>query len=137
MATRDRIREFLDRAQTVEEALKVNEQLSKVEAQIEEIQGRMNYLRDRAAYSTVDVQLVPDRPTPTPTPTPVAWRPGQTFNQASGALGTVVKGLLDLAIWVVVLLGPFLVPIGLVIWLVVWLRKRRRQHPAVPAPTES
>jgi hypothetical protein len=28
-------------------------------------------------------------------------------------------------------LGPFLVPLALVIWLVVWVR-RRRQRPALP-----
>jgi hypothetical protein len=138
-ATQDRIREFLDKAQKVEEALQVNEQLSQVEAQIEEIQGRMNYMQDRAAYSTINVQLNPERPTPTPTPTstptptptPVAWRPGETFRDASDVLSSILKGMADLAIWVLVVLGPFLVPLLLLIWLIVWLR-RRKTRPATP-----
>jgi Domain of unknown function (DUF4349) len=138
-ATQDRIREFLDKAQTVEEALKVNKQLSEVEAQIEEIQGQMNYMKDRAAFSTINVQLNPERPTPTPTPTstptptptPVAWRPGETFQDASDVLTSILKGLGNLLIWVLVVLGPFLVPLLLIIWLIVWLR-RRKTRPAPP-----
>jgi Domain of unknown function (DUF4349) len=147
-ATQARIREFLDRAEKVEDALKVNEQLSQVEAQIEEIQGRMNYMKDRAAFSTINVQLNPERPTPTPTPTstptptptPTAWRPGETFRDASDVLTSILKGLADLAIWVLVVLGPFLVPLLLLIWLIVWLRRRKTrkpppQPPEPPAPT--
>jgi hypothetical protein len=138
-ATQDRIREFLNRAQTVDEALKVNKQLSEVEGQIEEIQGQMNYMKDRAAFSTIDVQLNPERPTPTPTPTstptptptPVAWRPGETFQDASDVLTSILKGLVDLLIWVLVVLGPFLIPLLLLIWLIVWLR-RRKTRPAPP-----
>ena len=54
---------------TVEEALKVNAELSKVEDEIEKIKGRMNFLKDRAAYSTLTIGLEPVQPSPTPTPT--------------------------------------------------------------------
>jgi len=42
-ATADRIRDFLKKAQTVDEALKVNQQLSQVEKNIETIKGKLNY----------------------------------------------------------------------------------------------
>lgn len=48
-ATRDRIRQFLEQAKTVEESLRVNEELAVIEEQIEQVQGRMHYLFDRAA----------------------------------------------------------------------------------------
>jgi hypothetical protein len=145
--TRDRIREFLDKAATVEEALKVNQQLSDVEGQIEEIQGRMNYLKDRAAYSTIDVTLSPQMPTPTPsptptatpTPTPVAWRPGKTLDSAASSLGSLLRWLGDAVIWVVVVLGPCLVPAALLVALVFWLRRRqqrRKAPPQTPEPAE-
>ena len=153
-ATRDRIREFLDKADTVEEALKVNEQLSEVEGQIEEIQGRMNYLKDRAAYSTIDLQLIPERPTPTPsptptvtpsptptpTPTPEAWLPSETFQGATDVLTTIVRGLVDLGLWVLVVLGPFLAVSALAVGLfIVWRRRRTRKAPPPepPSPDES
>ena len=144
-ATRDRIREFLDKAETVEEALQVNEQLSQVEGQIEEIQGRMNYLKDRAAYSTIDIQLNPERPTPTPsptptvtpTPTPEPWLPGETFQGATDVLTSIVKGLVELGIWTLVVLGPFLAAVALVVGLIiVWRRRRTRTEPP-PEPSES
>ena len=50
-ATEARIREFLAQAKTVDEALKVNQQLSDVQGQIEQVKGRMNFINDRAACS--------------------------------------------------------------------------------------
>lgn len=56
-ATQTRVRAFLDQAVTVEEALEVNHQLSQIEGQIEDIKGKMNYLKERASYSSITVQL--------------------------------------------------------------------------------
>jgi len=141
-ATQARIREFLDKAVDVKEALEVNAQLSQIEGQIEQIQGQMNYLRDRSAYSTIDVQLVPQRPTPTPsptptptpTPTPAAWRPGQTFKSATGTLSSIVKGLVEVAIWIVVVLGPFALPVIIVAWLLIRRQRRAGRPRTPPAP---
>lgn len=115
-ATAARTREFLAQAKNVEEALKVNEQLSALEAEIEQIKGRMNYLKDRAAFSTMVVNLEPQRPTPTPTPTatPVAWMPDKTFEAATGTLERILRSLGDLAIWLVVVVAPFAVPVAIV-----------------------
>jgi hypothetical protein len=136
-ATAARIREFLKQAQTVEEALKVNAQLTEIEGQINQVKGRMNFLQDRSAFSTLLVNLEPERPTPTPTltptvtttptptatPTPVIWQPGETFTAATGTLGSILRGLGDLLIWFVVLGGPVLVIAAIV--AAVWLRIQR------------
>jgi hypothetical protein len=135
-ATRDRIREFLAQAKTVEEALKVNEQLSQVEQQIEDIQGRMNYLKDRSAFSTITVEIIPDLPsgTPTPTatatstPTPTAWSPGDTFSHASSTVASAYRAITDLAIWFFVVLVPVTAPFALIGWLG-WRFTRRKQAP--------
>lgn len=144
-ATRDRIREFLDQAKTVEEALQVNEQLSEVEAQIAQIQGRMNYLFDRASYSTINIQLEPLLPeiTPSPTPTrsptvtPTPWRPGETAVGAVNSLGRFLRGFVDFMINLVVLVLPvFLLTLGVplvVIWWL-WRRYRRRKARKTPVP---
>ena len=125
-ATAARIREFLNQAQNVEEALQVNTQLSQIEAEIEQIKGRMQYLKDRAAYSTLVVNLEPQRPTPTPTPepTPVGWQPDKTFKQASGALTDILQALGNLAIWFGVVVAPFAVPATLIAVVVSRGRKR-------------
>ncbi|HNB52063.1 MAG TPA: DUF4349 domain-containing protein [Anaerolineales bacterium] len=129
IATRDRIRTFLDQAQTVEEALAVNEQLSEVEGEIETIQGQINYLADRAAFSTITVTInpnLPELPTPTPYPTstPEAWKPGETFGQATKTLQNAYQGLFDLLIWIVVVFIPIIAPFVFVGWLVWFVIKK-------------
>jgi hypothetical protein len=142
IATRDRIRQFLDQATTVEESLRVNEQLAAIEEQIEQVQGRMNYLFDRAAYSTITVQLDPDlpqptpaptptpTPIPTPTPTPTPWTPVQTVQQAGNTLASIVRVLVrfftEMIIWTVVVIVPLVGPPTLILW-VAW-RLLRRWH---------
>jgi len=117
-ATRDRIRGFLDQAQTVEEALKVNEQLAAVEAEIERIQGQINYLAGRSAFSTIAVNVEPDLLplAAAPEPTPVVWSARATFAEASAALQIVAQRFADLLIWFGVVILPFILLMLLVAW---------------------
>jgi len=155
-ATANRIREFLSKAQTVDEALKVNQQLSDVEKQIETIKGKMNYIDDRSAFSTITVDLREPRPTPTPTftptatatptptatpmptATPVGWHPDETFGKAVSAQATLVKGLVDLIIWFVVVLLPYLIGLAVLLWLLmrfqVWMNKRIKSRSQIKPP---
>ncbi len=117
-ATRDRIRGFLDQAQSVEEALKVNEQLAAVEAEIERIQGQINYLAGRSAFSTIAVNIEPDLPplVAAPEPAPEVWSANATFIEASAALQIVAQRFADLLIWFGVVILPFILLILLVAW---------------------
>ena len=120
-ATRDRIRSFLDQAQTVEESLRINNELAAIEDQIEQVQGRMRFLAGRAAFSTITIQLdpelpVPPAPTPTPEPVPYRWDPGATFQNASSVAVKFGQLLADAFIYLVVWV-PFAIPV-LLIWIV-------------------
>jgi Domain of unknown function (DUF4349) len=134
-ATRARLLVFLNEAKTVAEALQVNQELSKIEQQIEEIKGRMNYLQNRSAYSTVTIELEPVPPvipptptrTPVPTATPVQWKPGETFKTASHSLVTVYQVLINVLIWIVVVIVPFVAPPVLLGWGIWYLVKRRKK----------
>jgi len=150
-ATETRIRSFLDKAATVEEALQVNEELSEITAQIEDVKGKMNYIKELAAYSTITVHLSPEIPTPTPTATstvtptptatptatPVAWRPGETFEGARYVLGNIVRTLGNFLIWVIIVLGPFALLLGLIVWVATWARRRLKRGQAASPPTVS
>ncbi len=131
-ATRDRIREFLDQAKSVEEALQVNAQLAAVEAEIEQVQGRMNYLFDRAAFSTLTIEVSPDlpslpTPTSTPTPTPEApWDPGAIAQDASETSIAIFQGLTGMVLWFVIVLFPFIAPV-LLVGLVLMRRATRKK----------
>jgi len=129
-ATRARIQEFLKDAKTVDEALRINQQLSEIEGEIEQLKGRMNYLADRAAFSTITVNFEPELPilTPTPTPTiaptftprptstPVPWKPGETFSNAKKAVTFTYRGIADFLIWLFVVILPVFLPFILVLW---------------------
>ncbi|MDD2922159.1 MAG: DUF4349 domain-containing protein [Anaerolineales bacterium] len=123
-ATRERIKSFLDQAKTVDEALRINQELSNIEAQIEQIKGQMNYLQDRSAYSTITINFEPKLPevvsTPTPTPmptaTPKAWVPAETFNNAKESLSYAYQGIGKFLIWVFVFFVPIFAPPVLILW---------------------
>src|SRR5262245_10677409 len=145
-ATEARIREFLKQATTVEEALKVNAQLTEIEGQINVLKGRINFLSQRAAYSTISVQLPQtppptptpsptSTPTPTPTPTPLpAWDPGKTAGQATATLSLILQALGTVAIWLAIVVLPLVLPVVLILLLIrVALRRLRRpRRPAEP-----
>jgi hypothetical protein len=118
-ATRERIKSFLDDAKTVDEALRINAELSEIERQIEEIKGRMNYLQDRSSYSTITITLEPELPeiVPTPTPEPKPWSPGETFEDATKTLTSAYQGIVELLIWFFIVLLPILAPPIFLVWL--------------------
>jgi hypothetical protein len=123
-ATRERIKQFLKDAKTVDEALRVNQELANIEAQIEQIKGRMNYLSDRSAFSTITVNLEPEFPvltptptsTPKPTATPIPWKPADTYIEAKGTLTVVYQGIANFLIWVFVVILPIVLPPALILW---------------------
>lgn len=158
--TRDRLRSFLDQAENVTETLAVNEELKQVEEEIAVIQGRINFLQDRSAFSTIDLTINPWIPTPTATatatatPTPTAtplptaevWRPGDTARVAAVRLQDSAQNTADFAIYNGIVCGPWLLLLLLFAypgWRLsqrwrLWLRRdgRERQeriHHDVPA----
>jgi hypothetical protein len=134
-ATRDRLLELLARAERVEDALQVNQALSDVQGQIEQIQGRMKYLRESAALSTISAELRPLPATP-PIIDEDSWQPLLVAREALTGLISFGQALLNLAI-------------VLLIWSPIWLtlllagrwglrrlgtRRTNRIPPVPPAP---
>jgi uncharacterized protein DUF4349 len=118
-ATRDRLLTFLDKAATVEEALKVNESLSQIQGEVEQVKGRMQFLKQSAALSTVTVTLAP-----VPAVAPIVEEGGwQPLAVARGALRSLVElgqGLANVAI-VLLVWTPVWLPLVL---LGLWARRR-------------
>ena len=54
-AVRERLEQLLAKANKVEESVLIERELERVGGEIERIEGRMKFLRDRAAYSTITV----------------------------------------------------------------------------------
>lgn len=141
-ATAARVRTFLEEAETVEEALAVNQELSELEAEIEQVKGQMRFYEGRSAFSTITVSLEPQLPTPTPTPTVTptptptpgpGWDPGETLQTSAGVLESLVKGTITVLIWFLVIVGPFALVALIIFLLVRWIWKRTRK----PKSTQS
>ncbi len=124
-ATAARVREFLAQAKTVEESLRVNQQLSELEAQIEQVKGQMQYYEGRAAFSTIALTLTPDVAAVEPEPT--VWDPSKTFERATDVLVKLAQVAADGAIWLGVLLGPVVIVILIGLALVIFGRRALRR----------
>ncbi len=133
-ATAARIRDFLDKATKVADAIEVNQQLSDVEGQIEQVKGRMQFLKDRSAFSTIALTLNPQIPTPMPSPiaTPVPWQPGKTIDAAGNTLGNLLRGLVDAVLWLGIVVLPLAIPVVAVIAGVMYFNRRRKGKKASP-----
>lgn len=106
-ATRNRLLDLLGKASRVEDALQVNQALTDVQGEIEQIQGRMKYLSQSAAFSTITAELQPVPPLPSIVE-PDSWQP---LRVAQGALAGLVEFGQALASLAIVFL----------VWLPVWL----------------
>jgi len=129
-ATADRVRSFLDQAATVEEALAVNQELSRLEEEIEAYKGRIQYLENRADFSTITVSLTPDE---LAQPIEVGgWRLGGAAREAVEALLGALQGVARILVWIVVFLLPLaiiiLLPLAIIIRLVLRRMGRRSQR---------
>ena len=115
-ATATRIRSFLDDARTVEEALRVNQQLAQVEEQLERLKGQRNALEQRAAFSTITVEIAPPAldGVITQNQPDEAWSPSETFAEATEVLMALVRRVVDAGIWVAVVGLPIVAVVGAV-----------------------
>lgn len=129
-ATADRVRSFLDETETVEEALAVNQELSRLEEEIEAYKGRIQFLENRADFSTITVSLTPDE---LAQPIEVGgWRLGGAAREAVEALLGALQGVARILVWIVVFLLPLalivLLPLAIIIRLVLRRMGRRSQR---------
>ncbi len=136
-STAERVRGFLEEAQNTEEALAVNQELSRLEGEIEAIKGRMQFLSQSAAFSTIAVNLTPDALSQ---PIEVAgWRPEGVVRSALETLISALQGLANVIIWLTIFCLPIALIIGiplLILFFIISAIRRRRQSNAPAAESE-
>jgi hypothetical protein len=133
-ATASRVRNFLDEARNVDDALAVNQELSRLEGEIEVIKGRMQYLSQSAAFSTLTISLTPDILSQ---PIEVGgWRPRGIALEAVRALIDTLQGLAGILIWFAIYLLPLIILLGVPTWLFVRFLVRQRRRRRAAAATE-
>lgn len=115
--------ELLDAADSVEDTLKVTQELASVRAQIEQLEAQQENINGQVAFSTITLSLSSEG-----TPSG-AWQPGLQAQQAWAALLLGFQALANILIITVVSLPLFiawilitLVAIRLGMYAVTWLR---------------
>jgi hypothetical protein len=110
------------RVGSTSDILEVYRELTNVRGQIEQIEGRLRYLANQAALSTITIDLIPDVLSQ---PVSIAgWEPQGVAKEALQALVVALQGLANVVIWLLIFVLPllivFLIPVVLVIWLIRW-----------------
>ena len=106
---------LMEKAETVEEMLKVQQALSNVRGQIEQIEGRIKYLERTSDMALIEVSLEETEKLAE------RWSGFDAFRSAVRGLTTFWRGIATRLIWIGVFCWIW-IPI-----LVIWLRRRRRR----------
>jgi hypothetical protein len=141
--TETALQKLLDERQRVgstSDILEVYRELTDVRGQIEQIEGRMRYLANQSALSTITIDLTPDV-----LYQPVSiggWQPQGVAKEALQALIVTMQGLINVVIWLLVFALPlliiFLIPLVAMVSIVRWWWKRRQgKKPATPKPAKT
>jgi hypothetical protein len=117
---------LLNRANTIDEILKVDASLSNVRTQIEQLTAQINGLKSRTDFSTIVLSVTPLVPVPLDT-TAKGWDPAKTLARALAAVTVLFQVLADLAIWALVF--GFIPLLGLA-GVAIVMRGRRAAPPA-------
>lgn len=141
--TESALQQLLEERQRIgstSDILEVHRELTNIRGQIEQIEGRLRYLANQSALSTITIELTPDvlyQPI-----TVAGWQPQGVAREALQALIVALQALANIAIWLVIFVLPLLVvlliPVAAMVWIIRWWWKRgRKKEPAPPAPTKA
>lgn len=127
-ATETELRELLRTARInsrrATDVLEVHTQLTVIRGQIEQTEGRMRYLSQVTAMSSINLDVVPDaiaQPVVEP-----GWQPLRVARDASRALVALLQNLATGAIWFAIYLLPILAMLGVAIAVLVRMARRAR-----------
>ncbi|WP_438433578.1 DUF4349 domain-containing protein [Gorillibacterium sp. sgz500922] len=124
-ATEARLMEFLQKATKTDDLVKFVNQLDQVQAEIEQMKGRMTFINQNVALSTVEIDLAEKKAAVAIKEDRQALgaRISGTFADSVSALGVIFRGLLLLAVGAT----PFLIILAVIAVPVVIISKRRKQ----------
>jgi flagellar basal body-associated protein FliL len=131
----DELTAMYDKATKADDILAIYNQKLQITEQIEVLKGQIQYDEQASAKSAISVQL---NAKATAQPITVAgWQPTGIARQAVQALLNFFKGFVNFLIWLVILILPILIVIGvplyfLIRWLVRRKKAKRNQTPPLP-----
>ncbi len=130
-AQENRLLELLERAQTVEEILQIETELSRLRVDIEQLTGRLKHYDNQIDYATVNVRLEQTRDYTVQNDGFFSWL-WETVKDSGKSLVQVLKWLVSCLI----LLLPYIL-IGLVVFLLIRRHFRRKRAARMQAPPDT
>jgi hypothetical protein len=100
--TEGQLSKLMDKAETIEDILQVQRELTTIRGQIESLAGRIKYLETNVAMSVVHIIIYPEgsgKPISDPD-----WSISETIKDALRGLSGIGRTVVELAIWIGVLL---------------------------------
>ncbi|MBD3360954.1 DUF4349 domain-containing protein [Candidatus Peregrinibacteria bacterium] len=123
-STEEQFLKIMDKAEEIEDVLAVQKELTWVREEIERIEGRLKYLQQSAALSTLTVYLSTDPSTLPVIDDDEKWKPLAVFKNALRSLLEFGKGIVNVLIWI----GVY-IPVIAVVVLIVWgIRRGLNRH---------
>jgi hypothetical protein len=124
---------IMDRAQTITDVLKVQQELSKIRGDIESMTAERDYLAGRAAFGTLEVAY--NVPVTASAVAAEGWDLGREIDAALASLVRIGQWLASVIVWVVIVLLPVVLPLLVLAWIAYRLRRRWLiSHPRPAAP---
>jgi hypothetical protein len=123
-AAEEALVQLMEQAQDTEDVLDVFDELTYYRGEIESVKGRMKYLSESAALSSITIEIIAKESLQ---PIEIAgWEPKGTAKKAVEALINTGQRLVDVLIWFGIYCLPFLVPLGIAVFFLIRLFRKRR-----------
>ena len=119
-ATEAQYLELLKKAETVEDTLKVYQQLSNVRSEIERIKGRIQYLERTSDMALINVELYKTQPIDG-----TGWSALETIKSAVRGLAAFGKALANIVIWLAVFIPVWIIILVVVLYFTRWRKKKK------------
>lgn len=123
----EQYRQLLKSAKTVEDIMKVREQIRLLEEEIESVEGRLKYLRNQVSLSTLQLTLIQEKD--------FVYRPDRKINffeRLKDSLSAGWYGFVDFCLHVIGI-WPFWLILAVIIWAV--RKYTRKKKPTLPPST--
>ena len=119
-ATEQEFLALLEKAEDVDDILRIYESLSRIREEIEQIKGRMQYLERTSSMSLISVYLEPELSGKATVP--AGWNILEIFKSATRGLVITGQVLATLAIWLLIFIPIW----GTILGIILWRRHKRK-----------
>ena len=120
-ATENQYLALLDKAEEVEDILRIYDSLSRIRNEIEQIKGRIQYLERTSSMSLISVNLEPEATSPGVVR--AGWSALEALKSAVRGIVTFGQWLGTLAIWLLIFTPVW----GTILGVIYWRRRRKKK----------